>query len=60
MKYLLIAVFMTSTSEGKVHVVDSFDAISKCHVRLTEIGFDNPTQHMFCMIMEDGVDWRVE
>jgi hypothetical protein len=51
---------MTSTSEGKVHVVDSFDAISKCHVRLTEIGFDNPTQHMFCMIMEDGVDWRVE
>lgn len=59
MKYLLIAVTLTSQQGGNVDVVAEFDSISKCHVALTQTGFNKDTDNMFCLIMEPGVDWKI-
>ena len=60
MKYLLIAVTLTSINGGTVHVVSQHESISSCHVTLTQIGFNEETHHMFCMITEEGVDWQMK
>ena len=60
-KYLLIMVTMTSFNGGTVNVISTHDTISECHVALTQHGFtDSQMQNAFCLIMEDGVDWRLD
>ena len=60
MKYLLIAVVLTSINGGKVHVVSQHDSISSCHMALTQASFKQETHHMFCMITAEGVDWQMK
>ena len=60
MKYLLIAVVLTSINGGKVHVVSQHDSISSCHLALTQASFKQETHHMFYMITEEGVDWQMK
>ena len=44
-----------------VNVISTHDTISECHVALTQHGFtDSQMQNTFCLIMEDGVDWRLD
>jgi hypothetical protein len=50
---------LTSQQGGNVDVVAEFDSISKCHVALTQTGFNKDTDNMFCLIMEPGVDWKI-
>tara|TARA_R100001510_G_C7636124_1_gene194254 strand:+ start:1080 stop:1235 length:156 start_codon:yes stop_codon:yes gene_type:complete len=51
---------MTSDSAGKVDVISKHETISDCHVALTMRGFDRPPENTYCLITEDGVDWKVE
>ncbi len=60
-KYLLIMVTMTSFNGGTVNVISTHETISECHVALTQHGFtDSQMQNTFCLITEDGVDWRLD
>lgn len=61
-KYLLIVVTMSTFQEGEVNVISVHDTISECHMALTTRGFesDNPMEQTFCLITEEGVDWRID
>ena len=61
-KYLLIMVTMTHFNGGTVNVISTHDTISECHLALTQHGFksEEPMHSTFCLITEEGVDWRLE
>jgi hypothetical protein len=50
---------MTSDTSGKVDVISKHETISDCHVAMTMRGFEQ-VENTYCLITEDGVDWKIK
>ena len=52
-------VVMTSDTSGKVDGISKHETISECHVAMTARGFEE-VENTYCLITEDGVDWKIK